>query len=98
MSEPFDNDITEPDIDATDVGEDLLSHEKLALLNHITMDIRVEIGRAKIKLHDLLNLKKGMILELNQPANEPLPIYANDKIIARGTIISANGKYCIKLL
>lgn len=74
------------------------NQDKLDMLNNITLDIRVEIGRANIKISEVLNLNKGMILELDQSVNEPLNIYANDKIIARGNIISANGRYCIKIL
>jgi len=72
--------------------------QQLDILNDVTMNITVEIGKAKIKISDLLNLKKGSIVELHQEANEPLQIYANDKPIAKGVIITANGKYCVKII
>lgn len=76
----------------------LFSNNHNELLSDITMDITVEIGRAKIKISELLNLSKGTIVHLDQAADEPLSIYANGKLIAKGHIISANGKYSIRVI
>lgn len=76
----------------------IFSQNHNELLNDITMDLTVEIGRAKIKISDLLNLSKGTIVHLDQQADEPLNIYANNKLIAKGHIISSNGKYSIRVI
>jgi flagellar motor switch protein FliN/FliY len=68
------------------------------LLNDITMELTVEIGRAEIKISDLLNLSKGTVIHLDQQADEPLSIYANNKLIAKGHIIASNGKYSIRVI
>lgn len=78
--------------------EAVLLQNHTDLLNDITMDLTVEIGRAKIKISELLNLSKGSVIQLDQQADEPLHIYANDKLIAKGHIISANGKYSIRVI
>lgn len=79
-------------------GDALFTSENLEILNDVVMEIRVEIGRAKMKISDLLNLKKGSVIELAQAAEDPLKIFANDKQIATGLIISTNGKYSIKIM
>lgn len=71
---------------------------KRDLLDDIYMDLSVEVGRTKIKISDLLNLTTGSLVELNQSASDPLNIYANDKLIAKGHIVSSNGKYSIKVI
>lgn len=76
----------------------IFSHNHNELLSDITMELAVEIGRAKIKISDLLNLSKGTIVHLDQPADEPLNIYADNKLIAKGHIISSNGKYSIRVI
>lgn len=78
-------------------SERLFTSENMGILNDVDMEITVQIGRAKMKISDLLNLKKGSVIELAQSADEPLHIFANDKQIARGVIISTNGKYCVKI-
>ncbi|MFI4918030.1 MAG: FliM/FliN family flagellar motor switch protein [Legionellales bacterium] len=78
--------------------EGIYSKNHNDLLNDLSMDLTVEIGRAKMKISELLNLSKGTIIHLDQQADEPLNIYANNKCIAKGHIISANGKYCIRVI
>ena len=73
-------------------------HNNANILEDIYMDLSVEIGRAKIKISELLELKAGSIIELAQKTDEPLSIFANDKLIAQGHIVSSNGKYSIKII
>lgn len=63
----------------------------------VKMAVSIEIGRAQIKLQDLLNLNKGAIIELDKASGEALDVYANGKLIAHGEIISINGKYGVRL-
>lgn len=69
----------------------------LMTLMDISMPISIEIGRAKLKLKELLNLSKGAIIELDKLSGEPLDILANGKLIAHGEVISMNGKYGVRL-
>lgn len=75
----------------------LFDPNKLGILNDVTIVLTIEIGRAQIKIRDLLNLSKDSIIDLNKSAGEPVDIYANGKLIAQGNIITANGKYCVRL-
>ena len=76
-----------PLIDANDMG----------FLNDVSIALTIEIGRTQIKIRDLLNLTKDSIIDLNKGSSEPVDIYANGKMISRGHIITANGKYCVRL-
>lgn len=78
-------------------GEPLFDNEKLGILNDVYIILSIEIGRSQIKIRDLLKLSKGSIIELDKLATEPVDIYANGKLIALGNIITANGKYCVRL-
>lgn len=75
-----------------------LSPDKLGILNDVAIAISIEVGRSQIKIRDLLNLTKGSIIELNKMAGDPVDIYANGRLISTGNIITANGKYCVRLL
>lgn len=78
-------------------AEVLFDPNKLGILNDVSIQLTIEIGRAQIKIRDLLNLTKDSIIDLNKLAGEPVDIYANGKLIAQGNIITANGKYCVRL-
>lgn len=75
----------------------LITENDMGFLNDIDITLSIEIGRAKIKIRDLLSLSKDSIVDLNKNAGEPVDIYANGKLISKGNIITANGKYCVRL-
>ncbi|MEO8400435.1 MAG: flagellar motor switch protein FliN [Gammaproteobacteria bacterium] len=75
----------------------LFDPQKLGILNEVSILLTIEVGRAHIKIRDLLNLNKGSVIELNKLAGDPVDVYANGKLISIGNIITANGKYCVRL-
>lgn len=81
---------------ATTAGN-MFDPSNLGILNDVSILLTIEIGRAQIKIKDLLNLTKDSIIDLNKLAGEPVDIYANGKLISKGNIITANGKYCVRL-
>lgn len=75
----------------------ILDGKGMDFLNDVPIALTIEVGRTQIKIRDLLNLSKDSIIDLNKGAGEPVDIYANGKLISRGNIITANGKYCVRL-
>lgn len=76
----------------------LFDPNKLGILDEVSVAITIEIGRAQIKIRDLLNLTKDSIIDLDKLAGEPVDVYANGKLISQGNIITVNGKYCVRLI
>jgi flagellar motor switch protein FliN/FliY len=63
----------------------------------IPLEVTVELGRAKILISDLLQLGQSSVIELTKIANEPLEIYVNQKLIARGEVVMVNEKFGIRM-
>ena len=63
----------------------------------IPLRLTVEVGRARMTIGDLLSLGPGSIVELQKLAGEPLEIFINDKLVARGEAVIVNEKYGIRL-
>lgn len=63
----------------------------------IPFELSVEIGRARMIVNDLLQLGQGSIIELNKLAGDPLEIFINRKLIARGEVVVVNEKFGIRL-
>ncbi len=80
------------DLEPSEVPE-----EKLKLILDIPLEIRVELGRSKMIIKELLQLGQGSVIELNKAAGEPLDIYVNDRLIAKGETVVVNEKYGIRL-
>ncbi len=70
---------------------------ELKFLYDIPLEISVEVGRSKILLKDLLQMGEGYVLELDKVAGEPLDLYVNSKLIARGEAVMVGDKFGIRL-
>ena len=69
----------------------------LNLLLDIPLDIKVELGRARIKIQKLLNLAPGSTVKLVKLEGEPVDILVNETLIAKGEVIVQNEKYGIRV-
>jgi flagellar motor switch protein FliN/FliY len=63
----------------------------------IPLELSVELGKTKMLVNDLLQLAQGSIIELNKLAGEPLEVYINRKLIARGEVVVVNEKFGVRL-
>ena len=63
----------------------------------IPLEVSVELGRAKMLISDLLQLGQGSVIELTKLAGEPLEIFVNQKLIARGEVVVLNRKLGIRM-
>lgn len=69
----------------------------LDFLYDIPLQVSVEVGRSKILLKDLLKMGEGYVIELDKLAGEPLDLYVNSKLIARGEAVMVGDKFGIRL-
>lgn len=63
----------------------------------IPLDISVELGRVTMPVNDLLQLGPGSIIELAKLVGEPLHIYINNKMIAKGEVVVMDEKFGIRV-
>jgi flagellar motor switch protein FliN/FliY len=70
---------------------------ELDFILDIPLELSVELGKTKMLVNDLLQLGQGSIVELNKLAGEPLEVYINRKLIARGEVVVVNEKFGVRL-
>lgn len=80
---------------ANRTGQD--SGRGLDFLYDVPLQVSVEVGRSKIRLRDLLKMGEGYVIELDKLAGEPLDLYVNSKLIARGEAVMVGDKFGIRL-
>lgn len=67
------------------------------VLHNIPVTLSVEVGRAIIKIRDLMRLTQGSVVELDRIAGEPLDLLVNNTVVAQGEIVLVNDRYGIRL-
>jgi flagellar motor switch protein FliN len=69
----------------------------LDLILDIPLNVRVELGQAKMLVNELLQLGMGSIVELNKKVGDNLDIYVSDKLVAKGEVVVVDEKFGIRL-
>jgi flagellar motor switch protein FliN len=70
----------------------------LSFLLDIPLDVSIELGRAKMKIRDLLKVREHSVVGLKSLANDPVEILVNNKLIAKGEVVVEGGKYGIRVI
>lgn len=78
-------------------GEAKNGEYDIDLILDIPLNVSVELGKVKMLVNDLLQLGHGSIIELTKSISEPLDIYANNKLIAKGEVVVMDEKFGIRI-
>jgi flagellar motor switch protein FliN/FliY len=77
---------------------DLASRGNFALLADIPLRLSVEVGSTSLRLSELMDLNAGSVVELDRQANEMLDIMVNGTLVAKGEVVTVNGKFGIRVV
>lgn len=69
----------------------------LEMLSDVSIQICVELGRARMTVADVLGLKVGSVVELDKLAGEPGDVYINGTMIGRGEIVVVDERFGIRV-
>ena len=82
--------------DGVDLG-DPTKDKNLKMIMDIPLKVTVELGRSKMPVNELLGLGQGSVVELSKLAGEPMEVFVNDRLIARGEAVVVNEKFGVRL-
>lgn len=69
----------------------------LDMLRDVQLDLKIELGRTQMHLEDVLRMKQGAVVTLDKLAGDPVDIYANGRLIARGEVLVLNDNFCVRV-
>jgi flagellar motor switch protein FliN/FliY len=67
------------------------------LLSDVDLQVSIELGRTHMLLEDVLRLGEGSVVELDKLAGDPVDVYVNDRLVARGEVLVLNDNFCIRI-
>ncbi len=69
----------------------------IEMLLDVPVKIRVELGRCRMQVQDILRLGRGAVVELDKLAGDSLDLYVNDRLVARGEVLVQNQSFCVRI-
>jgi flagellar motor switch protein FliN/FliY len=71
--------------------------EGIDLLGDVNLNVKIELGRTKMLVEDVLKLGEGAVVELDKLAGDPVDIYVNERPVARGEVLVLNDSFCVRI-
>lgn len=71
--------------------------EGLNFVMDVPVELTVELGRRHVRIGEVLRLGPGSVLELTKANGDPLDIYVNNRLIARGEAVVVGERYGVRL-
>ena len=75
----------------------LLDESRLSTVLGVKVKLSVRLGSCEMPMKTVLELSPGMVMQLDQRANDPVGLYINDKLIARGEVVVVEENFGIKV-
>jgi len=85
-----------PNLDGS-TPDDSTQSSGIELLNDVDLHVKIELGRTQMLVEDVLRLGEGSVVELDKLAGDPVDVYVNDHLVARGEVLVLNDNFCIRV-
>jgi flagellar motor switch protein FliN/FliY len=69
----------------------------LAVLLEVEVPVSISFGRCRLALKDVLKLTSGSIVELDRAVEDDVEVIVNNRVVARGEVVSADGNYAVRI-
>jgi len=69
----------------------------IELLRDVELNVKIELGRARMLVEDVLKLSEGSVVELDKLAGDPVDVFVNERLVARGEVLVLNDNFCVRV-
>ncbi len=69
----------------------------IKMLLDVEMPMSVQLGQTRMTVRELLNLKKGGLVELGRMAGEPVDVFVGGKLLAKGEITVVDDRLSVRI-
>lgn len=67
------------------------------LLRDVELNVKIELGRSRMLVEEVLQLAEGSVVELDKLAGDPVDVFVNDRLVARGEVLVLNENFCVRV-
>lgn len=84
-----------PELPTHDDGA--VASQAIDLLRDVELNVRIELGRTRMLVEDVLRLNEGSVVELDKLAGDPVDVLVNNRLVARGEVLVLNDNFCVRI-
>ncbi|MEO7040078.1 MAG: flagellar motor switch protein FliN [Candidatus Elarobacter sp.] len=84
-------------IQPTPVRRAAPGHANLDLVHDVPLEISAVLGQTELSLRDVVSMTTGSVFELDKLSTDPIDLYVNNILIARGEVVVVDDKFAVKI-
>jgi flagellar motor switch protein FliN/FliY len=69
----------------------------LSLVLDVPVSLTIELGSCQLPMKEVLQLNIGSVVQLDKPADAPVELSVNGKLIARGEVVVIEDRFGVKI-
>ncbi len=92
---PSTSEVTLQDFAGSSIAD--VDPKRVTMLNDVSLRVKIELGRTRMLLEDVLKLDDGSVVELDKLAGDPVDVIVNDRLVARGEVLILNDSFCVRI-
>ena len=77
--------------------EDVLFDHNMQLIENVSVKLSVSIGQTNITIKELFDLRDGELLSLDKSTNDPVDVFLDGKIVARGELVATGDNFGVRI-
>ncbi len=78
-------------------GEVGVDAERVTMLNDVNLRVKLQLGKTRMLVEDVLKLGEGSVVELDKLAGDPIDVIVNERLVARGEVLVLNDNFCVRI-
>jgi flagellar motor switch protein FliN len=72
-------------------------HANLDLVHDVPLEISAVLGQTELSLREVVSMQTGSVFELDKLSTDPIDLYVNSILIARGEVVVVDDKFAVKI-
>ena len=73
------------------------STANLSMVLDVALNVTLRFGQRQLSLREVLDLSSGSVVELDRQVDEPVDLFLDGKVIARGEAVIIDGNYGMRI-
>jgi flagellar motor switch protein FliN/FliY len=74
-----------------------MAQPNIDMLLDLELPIIVRFGSRQMALAEVLETGPGTVIELDKLADDPVELFVNNKLLAKGEVVALDGHYGVKI-
>src|SRR6516162_6871643 len=79
------------------VNKGVEDNSNLGVLMDVQLPVAIRFGETEMVLEEIVKLGVGSVIELNSGIDQPVELVVNNRILARGEVVTVDGFYGVRI-